>query len=166
MVEIVTERLVLRGFVLQDAEPMARQIADWDVIKWLTSPPWPYTLADAEWFIGDHLSDDAFAITRNGEIIGVVGGDDDLGYWLGREHWGHGYMTEAAKAALAHRFSRLSTPITSGYVLGNEASRNVLLKLGFQNTFKRREMSTPMGKDVELQRMQLTAERWRARHAP
>lgn len=166
MVELVTERLVLRGFLPQDAEPMARKISDWDVIKWLTSPPWPYSYADAERFIGDHMSDDAFAITRDDELLGVVGGDDDLGYWLGKEHWGHGYMTEAAQAFLGHRFSRRSDPITSGFVLGNQASCNVLTKLGFQNTFVRNDMSVPMKKEVALQRMELTADRWRACDAP
>jgi len=164
MTILTTDRLVLRHFHMQDAPEMARQLGAWDVAKWLTSPPWPYGLADAEWFIDDASSDDSFAITRDGALLGVVGGLDDLGYWLGQSHWGFGYMTEAARALVDHRFQQGLKQMHSGYVLGNEASARVLAKLGFTPTEVKTELSVPRQAKVQLQRMVLDCATWEARN--
>jgi len=59
-------------------------------------------------------------------------GDSELGYWLARDYWGHGYITEAAAAVLLEGFSALSLPyIDAGYFVDNPASGRVLDKLGF-----------------------------------
>lgn len=73
-----------------------------------------------------------------GETIGFTGlgrmpGLDDLelGWWLGRTHWGRGYATEAAQAALHDAFERCRLArIISITVPENLASQGVMRRLG------------------------------------
>lgn len=63
----------------------------------------------------------------------------DLGYRFIQEHWGKGYATEAAEAFLHYGFNRLELETINAWAdSGNQGSRNVLEKLGFQyvNTFE------------------------------
>ncbi len=55
----------------------------------------------------------------------------EIGWRLGREHWGQGLATEGATAALADGFSRLGLEeILSIYQPANPASQRVMEKLG------------------------------------
>jgi RimJ/RimL family protein N-acetyltransferase len=145
---IRTERLVLRPLRASDAQPLVALFADWEVIRRLSMPPWPYDLADAESFIREHSGQDltktTFAITRDDALIGGIdvrmndagrsqrGPGPNLGYWLGGPYWGQGYMTEAARGFLAHVFdAKLGDEIYSGAFADNTASLRVQEKLGF-----------------------------------
>ncbi|HXE87150.1 MAG TPA: GNAT family N-acetyltransferase [Hyphomicrobiaceae bacterium] len=149
---IRTERLLLRPLRPGDAEPLRAQFASWEVVRWLGTPPWPYTLDDARSFIALQLGREPaasgyLAITLDDALIGGVeaGGRDaagaasgrspTLGYWLTQPHWGHGYMTEAAGAYIARIFAATAVDtIYSGAFVGNEASLRVQDKLGFERT--------------------------------
>ena len=163
---IATDWLRLRALRAGDAAAIAAGIGDWEVMQWLTTPPWPYALGDAEWFIGDAASDGAWGIEVAGELAGIVSinPDRDLGYWLAQRFHGHGYMTEAATALVARHFARGGGDLISGYLLGNGPSCNVLTKLGFEDTHVERSLSRPRGEDVDIQRMVLSAEAWATRH--
>lgn len=162
---IRTSRLTLRPLEMTDADVITSLIADWDVIKWLTSPPYPYAVSDATWFIGDESSNGSYAIVLDGTFCGVVGFGEELGYWLGKPFWGRGIMTEAARAVVADQFARGHDRLRSGYVLGNTASENVLTKLGFVKTDIREDFSAPRNEKVRLQEMVLTRENWESDHA-
>ena len=55
----------------------------------------------------------------------------ELGYWLARPLWGHGYMPEAGRALLAHAFNDLRLEVVwAGHYEGNLQSRRVMEKLG------------------------------------
>ncbi len=54
---------------------------------------------DTSWFIPEHPED---APQRDPRVIEV-----ELAYVLGRDHWGHGYATEAGRAGLAYGFGEL-----------------------------------------------------------
>ena len=55
----------------------------------------------------------------------------ETGWRLAREHWGRGYATEAARAALAHGFGPLALPeVVAFAVPGNTASRRVMERMG------------------------------------
>lgn len=55
----------------------------------------------------------------------------EVGWRIAREHWGRGYATEAARAALAHGFAALGLEeIVSFTAAGNLRSRRVMEKLG------------------------------------
>ncbi len=58
----------------------------------------------------------------------------ETGWRLARKYWGHGYATEAARAALAHAFGPLGLPeIVAFAVPGNMASRRVMERIGMKH---------------------------------
>jgi RimJ/RimL family protein N-acetyltransferase len=57
----------------------------------------------------------------------------ELGYWLGVEHWGQGFGTEAARAVIDFFFEEFDAEhLISAARVANPASRNILEKCGFQ----------------------------------
>jgi RimJ/RimL family protein N-acetyltransferase len=59
----------------------------------------------------------------------------ELGYWLGVEHWGQGFGTEAARAVIDYFFEEFDDDyLFSGARVANPSSRNILEKCGFQWT--------------------------------
>jgi len=57
----------------------------------------------------------------------------ELGYWLGVEHWGQGFGTEAARAVIDFTFEEFDVEqLISGARVTNPSSRNILEKCGFQ----------------------------------
>ena len=149
---IQTERLLLRPLRPDDAEALFALFANWEVIRWLSMPPWPYSVADAHSFIAGQLRLDlamkTFAITCDGSLIGGIdiringrindggasqsGPGPHLGYWLGQPYWGRGYMTEAARAFIGQVFNTgLGDVIYSGAFAGNAPSLRIQEKLGF-----------------------------------
>ena len=160
-----TERLVLRPLTRDDIPDLVAGLDDYDVSRWLTVVPYPYCPEDAEEFIA-HLEAaggfDGYGITREGgPVMGVVGIDESLGYWLGRAYHGQGYMTEAAAALVAHWFAESGAEaLTSGYFTGNAASAAVLGKLGFRPTHDETVASRARGTTVTIHRMRLTRADW------
>ena len=72
-------------------------------------------------------------IEADGVVVGWIsswnaGDDRAVGYWLGRDHWGRGYATEALRAFLQVDRAR---PLTAYVAVPNVASRRVLEKAGF-----------------------------------
>ena len=149
MVDVVrTQRLLLRPLNASDADRVHALFNNWNVVRRLSSPPWPYTLADARSFVdtmarnANDLVKTSFAITRDGLLIGGIDirvssteprrPGPILGYWLGEDYWGQGYMSEAARGFLSHVFAAgVSDVICSGAFVDNVASLRVQEKLGF-----------------------------------
>lgn len=142
-----SERLLLRPPHAADVPFIVPQIADWDVAKNLSRVPHPYCEQDAQNWLATHAdgrargTDYRFAITRkwDGIFIGACGvhlrgtGDFELGYWLGRRYWGHGYATEAARRLVSFAFRELKTDhLVASWFYDNPASGNVLTKIGFR----------------------------------
>lgn len=163
--DITTERLVLRQLGPEDAEWIAREIANPKVQVWLTSPPHPYRLADACEFIKRTSSNPLYRVIEvAGDAQGVISlkEGEDLGYWLRESAWGNGYMTEAATALLNAYFHVRVDDVPSGWIAGNAASRNVLEKLGFERCGEKRRMCFFRGEEVTVERVVLTHARWQA----
>ena len=158
-----TARLTLRPLAASDSTAITEALSNWDVTRWLSQVPFPYTRADADSFIGmvQHSPDDAhWAIDQGAGLIGLISVKPDLGYWLDQSHHGQGMMTEAARAVLTWYFTHHTAPVLSGHFAGNAASRAILTKLGFTDTHI--ETITPVNADtpVPLQRMVLTRDHW------
>lgn len=142
-----TERLLLRGPVHADTEPLAELANDAGVAAMLSSMPHPYSLAEAEAFVAaaparDWDREPGFMIEhRNFGLVGAIGfkpranGRPELGFWLGRPFWNRGYATEAVRAVLdwARRDWRRKL-VVAGHFADNTASGQVLCKAGFLYT--------------------------------
>ncbi|MEJ2002490.1 MAG: GNAT family N-acetyltransferase, partial [Maritimibacter sp.] len=155
--EIRTTRLTLRRLSEADIPAMVAGINDYDVSKWLTVVPYPYSEADAREFL-DFLDTgpalEGFGVHAPEGLVGVVGIGKTLGYWLARKAHGKGYMTEAAGALVAHYFRTTDAArLQSGYFDGNAASMNVLTKLGFVPDGEERAMSIAQGTEVTMKKV-------------
>lgn len=170
--QIETDRLSLRAPCLADADAITASLQNWDIIRRLASPPYPFTRQDAVNWLGDLARDRAdgsviaFAIYLDDTHIGVVdvGLKDDiyaLGYWLAQDHWGKGYMSEAVQALLAHVFRDENVDlVTSNYFVENPKSGHVLKKAGFTTIGRTDIWSNPNGAEVPSHVVRLTRERW------
>lgn len=162
-----TQRLLLRPLVPEDAEAITPLIGDFEVSKWLTHVPHPYSLEDAHWFITSDGNQPGqnWGIEWDGEFVGSVGCTNELGYWLGRPYWRNGFMTEAALSVVQSWFSDDGhQDLISGHFIGNIASRSILLGLGFVDTNVEEVHALAQDQLVPLQRMTLTRTKWEARH--
>jgi RimJ/RimL family protein N-acetyltransferase len=145
---LTTERLVLRPFTLDDAPRVRALVGNWKVASMLARVTFPYSQQLAETWIAGHerarLSDanHPYAIEKQGELVGCIGLDRagadnayEVGYWVGEPYWNQGIATEAGRAIVAHAFAQSPvTHLTSGHMVENHASGQVLGKLGFRYT--------------------------------
>jgi len=136
---------VLRGWRENDAASLQKNANNRAVSATLLDRfPYPYTLANAECFIGLKINEDPitnFAIDINGEVVGVISVDMRadiyrktplLGYWISTAHRGKGIMTEAVKLIANYAFTHLDIICIQANTLGsNVASMRVLEKAGF-----------------------------------
>lgn len=139
-----TRRLILRQPTLADVKAIARLVNDRRIAENLRRVPHPYEADDAIAFITQVArarSDTVFLIEHAGTAVGMAGlehrdaAEPELGYWLGVEHWGMGFATEAARAVIDFAFEEDEVKrIVGGARVVNPASRNVLEKCGFQWT--------------------------------
>lgn len=136
---ILTDRLILRPFVKGDEEDILDIMKDEYTARKAGFKPFK-RVEEAERFIRS-WKHDGFAITEreSDTVIGVIQVPKDywegkafIGYWLGEEYRGKGYMTEAVEAVKEYVFNTTWLDEIELYVYcGNEASRNVALKCGF-----------------------------------
>jgi RimJ/RimL family protein N-acetyltransferase len=134
----------MRAPRLEDAKTVAALANERRIAENTARIPHPYKIADADGFIrGANKSDGeaVFLITlRDKTVIGACGvtaqeQTPELGYWLGVEHWGKGYATEALHAVIDYAFTDLEhIALQAGARVTNPASRRVLEKCGFQWT--------------------------------
>lgn len=158
--KIKTTRLILRQLQLSDAKAFSELAGDYDISKMTGSIPHPFPLYSAEFKImylrrqKQRSLAYPYAITLDGNaLIGVMdlfrSAPDaalELGYWIGKPHWGQGYSTEAAKAIIAEARDTLGVEaLLAGAFTDNPASLRVLEKLGFKATGEE-EMYFSMGR--------------------
>ena len=143
-----TERLILRKWTDADAEslfhyakdPAVGPAAGWqphqsveesrNVIRNLLNGAECYAICEK----GSDEAIGSIELRLNGHTDMTDRDDEcELGYWLGKPFWGRGYMPEAAKEILRHGFEDLGmNVIWCGYYDGNQKSKRVQEKLGFQ----------------------------------
>ena len=144
---ITTQRLVLRPWRPSDREAYARMNQDPLVMAHfpaLMTPAESDTHVDAiERHVGEHgFGLWAVELPSRASFIGYVGLSVprfdahftpavEIGWRLASEHWGRGYATEGARAALAFGFETLGLrEIVSFTVPANLRSRRVMERLG------------------------------------
>lgn len=138
-------KVVLRDIRLGDADSLVKygnNLKIWNNMR--DYFPNPYKKEDAMFFVdkvNNSKTETAFAISKDDELIGVVGynlqGDiyhhsAEIGYWIGEPFWGQGITTDALRQAVDHAFnvSKVKRLYTSVFE-NNIASTKVLENAGF-----------------------------------
>ncbi|GAA0373047.1 GNAT family N-acetyltransferase [Microbispora corallina] len=142
---IATGRLLLRRWRAADRKPFAALNADPAVMEHFPAPlsrEQSDALADR---VEEGFEEHGFglwAVEAGGEFIGFTGLSVprftahftpcvEIGWRLARSAWGHGYATEAARAALADGFGRAGlTEVVSFTAVSNLRSQAVMRRLG------------------------------------
>ena len=144
---ITTERLILRPWKEGDLEPFARLNADSKVMECFLAPLTRKESDDLAARIQARMNEQgwgfwAVEVPGVADFIGFIGLGHvpweahftpaiELGWRLLQDHWGKGYATEGAKAALKFAFEQLkSDEIVAFTAIANVRSRRVMEKLG------------------------------------
>ena len=144
-----TERLILRTWQEKDFVPFCAMNQNPKVMEYF-----PSVLNESESRaivdkVKQHFKEHGYtwystALKSSGEFIGMVGlikasfdahftPTTEIGWRLMEKHWGKGYATEAAKAALDFAFTELKLPeVVSFTTKDNGRSRRVMEKVGLQ----------------------------------
>jgi RimJ/RimL family protein N-acetyltransferase len=147
--EILTARLRLRQWSDDDLASYAAICADPEVMRFIGDGHAcdHHETRDRLGRIREHWENEGFGLwaatlRADDRLVGFIGLSTptflpevlpavEIGWRLGREHWGHGLATEGAAAALADGFSRLGVEqILAIYQPANLASWRVMEKLG------------------------------------
>ena len=135
-----TQRLFLRPLAQADAARLQEIAGVAGVARMMSSIsfPWPDTevsdwIARSQWRgrVGFRLG----ICLGDGLLIGSlgIGPEGDIAYFIGKDHWGQGYATEALRRFLYWIFMSFDLEHIDAEVLNdNPASGAVLLKLGFE----------------------------------
>ena len=144
----VTDEFYLSPIVRADKAAYLEHFADPEIAQNLLAIPFPYTEADADWWL-DRCEQAAGSPTTNfalrassGYLIGAIGlveppsadaHSAEFGYWLASAYRGHGLMPRVIHTFSDYAFQQLgihrlfATPFSS-----NLASHRALEKAGFQ----------------------------------
>jgi RimJ/RimL family protein N-acetyltransferase len=141
-----TPRLILRPFKMDDGPVVASLANDKDIATNTENLPFPYEeymaldwiRAHERMYQENHMLTLAVTHAKKSQVMGAIGleieatnNHAELGYWLGKPYWGHGYATEAAKRLIHYGFMDLKYHrIYSIHLSQNPDSGKVLQKIG------------------------------------
>jgi len=142
---IKSERLTLRRFELADAETMFRNwVTDEEVTRYLRFLPHQNideTRSVLYQWIEDYKKGNTYLwgiCLSTGELIGSIGMfikeidfSAEIGYCIGRNWWGKGYISEALKAVIDYMFANTDIERIEAYhAVANPASGKVMVNAG------------------------------------
>jgi [ribosomal protein S5]-alanine N-acetyltransferase len=166
MIIIKKKRFILRTLEASDAKSIAKHANDWQIAKNLTDTfPYPYHLKDAKKYISlcqkkyksRKLENIFYGIEIDGQIVGTIGCHNivkghkaSIGYWIGKQHWGKGLMTEIVKAFMSHIFKKYNLIRVEAYAYSwNKASMKVMEKCGMKFEGVRRKNTISRGRIID-----------------
>ena len=174
---LTTERLILSRPVEGDMQHIIHYLDSDKVYSENTANmPYPYKEADAEFLIHEVVdkgfeneTDFVFAIRNkeNGLIMGLIGihhwdkanQKAEIGYWLGKEFWNKGYVTEAMAEVLVFGFHVLNlNKITASFFPHNPASGRVMEKSGMRQEAVLKQEIYKNGKFLDFVRYSILKE--------
>ena len=142
---INTKKLTLRRIESADAEMMFQNwVTDSEVTRYLRFQPHKdieETREIIQIWLEDYKKENTYLwgiCLRNGELIGTIGMfinetdlKADIGYCIGRNWWGKGYVSEALKAVIDYMFTNTDIERIEAYhAAENPASGKVMEKAG------------------------------------
>jgi 3-dehydroquinate dehydratase/shikimate dehydrogenase len=150
---IKTKRLILRPWKEEDSEPFAALNADPRVMEYFPSTLSKEKSDHSISLMSGHIEKCgwgfwAASLIKTDEFIGFIGLEDvhfkapftpavEIGWRLAFKHWGKGYATEGAKAALLYGFETLNlSEIVSFTAVQNMRSRAVMERIGMHHDSK------------------------------
>jgi RimJ/RimL family protein N-acetyltransferase len=150
--------VVLRPFTLADAPALVRHGNDQSIAQNMRDVfPHPYTTESAERYLNfvaseQGMKDATLCIEVEGEAAGSISllfkhdisrRSAEIGYWLGRAHWGKGYGTAAVRALTNYGFAQFDLARIYAVVFAhNAASGRVLEKAGYELEARLRQAVT------------------------
>ena len=176
---IDANRISLRWISSQDVDALYNIFSDPEVMRYWSTPPLPDRDAAVElmneiqegfrqqtllkWGIA-RRADDALIGTTTLYNLDFSNRRAEMGYALGREYWGQGYMAEALQALLAYCFEVLDLRrIEADVDPRNAASIQTLERLGFQREGFLRERWEVDGEIQDALFYGLLREEWKRR---
>ncbi len=144
--ELTTDRLIMRPFREEDGSMMYKLNEDPEVLQYTGDVQFA-DAATASTFLREYDQYEKYGVGRlvvilkeTGETLGWCGlkyhpdaNEYDIGYRFFKQHWGKGYATESAKAAMEYGFAILKLDRIIGRArIENPASINVFNKLGMR----------------------------------
>ena len=181
---LLTERLVLREFTLEDAPELHRLARAREVARMMLRHPHPYEEETAEqWIRGLRPMFDvsigttfAMVLREGGALVGTVSlytrapdgtavlgeeGTGLLGFWLGVPYWNKGYATEAVAEVVRYGFKERSLlRIRANHFGTNAASGRVLRKVGMRHVGTRPNYYEKWGNTEDREEYVLLARDW------
>jgi len=163
-----TVRLIVRPMTEADAPAVQALARDRDVAFTTLNVPHPYPDgAAAGWirtqaasFAHGDLAVFGIELQDGGDLVGTCGlrletahGRAEIGYWIGKEYWGRGVATEAARAVVEYAFEHLQLHrVHAHHYSRNPASGAVLRKIGMRHEGRQRQHVLKWGvfEDIEL----------------
>ena len=143
-----TERLLLRQFVESDLENVFKGLSDPEIIKYYgvsyqtlddTKAQLRF-FADLEkdntgiWWAVCSLDNDRFYGAGGLNSLSKEHKKAEIGFWLLKEYWGQGIMTEAIPLICKYGFDHLGLHRIEGFVESeNENCKNAMKKLSFKH---------------------------------
>ncbi|MGG1290461.1 GNAT family N-acetyltransferase [Bacillus smithii] len=168
ILNLETDRLILRPFVMDDAARVQELAGDKKIAKTTLGMPHPYPIEAAENWIKNHpkLMEEgtvyplAMMIKDKNELIGTMTlrvdkqhHKGELAYWVGKDYRGNGYATEAAKRMVTFGFEVLRlNRIWAMAMSKNPASVKVMKNVGmkYEGTLKQHIYQYGVYEDVDI----------------
>lgn len=146
----VDSEYYLSEFQLNDRDRLTGAINDEEIARNTLTVPYPYTLADADWWLRERgvrknagMAQTNWAIRNSDDEVcggisfynkyGLKSHKDEIGYWLMRPLWGQGLMTKVVKTFTEYCFKELGLARLEARLFEfNRGSARVLEKSGFE----------------------------------
>ena len=179
--QLTTDRLILRPWQESDAEtlykyakyPEIGPAAGWpphtsvedslEVIRTVFSAPETYAVVLKE--TGEPVGSIGLLFGEGSHVAGILPGEAEIGYWIGKPHWGRGLIPEAVRCILHRCFTDLNIMgVWGAYYEGNTNSRRVMDKCGFRFHHTEEGKMSSLGNVRTEHFMKLTKEEWETGH--
>ncbi len=162
-----TERLILKGFSVNDAKAVQEMAGDYELYKTTLNIPHPYEAGMAESWIEQHetLFNEnkllSLAVVRKSDeaLLGCITLSTisekrrlyEIGYWIGKMYWYQGYGTEASRAIIDYGFEKSNAnKIMGRHFVSNPGSGKIMVHCGMSPEGVLREDQLKEGQFVDI----------------